>query len=95
MTQKYAWDEAKRAKTLSERGIDFAVVEDFDWDSAQIRVDRRRDYGEARRIARGLIKNRLFILAFVLRGDVIRVISLRKANKREQRSYASLRHPSG
>jgi uncharacterized DUF497 family protein len=49
--------------------------------------DLRRDYGEARYWAVGPIGGRLHVLAFTMRGQVLRAISLRKANERERRRY--------
>ena len=49
--------------------------------------DDRYDYGEDRTQALGLIDGRLHMLAFTMRGDALRVISLRKANPREVKRY--------
>ena len=49
--------------------------------------DTRRDYGEERRLTLGKIEGRLFAVAYTPRGKVIRPISARKANEREQRRY--------
>ena len=48
----------------------------------------RKRYGETRFIAAGLIGVRLFVLTFTLRGNAVRIISLRKANRREVQRYA-------
>jgi uncharacterized DUF497 family protein len=83
----YDWDEAKRADNLAKHGIDFAVVEGFEWDSALMAADGRRDYGELRYSAFGLIEEHLFNLVFTPRAGKVRVISLRRANRREVRHY--------
>lgn len=83
----YDWDEAKRAGNLVKHGIDFAVVEGFEWDSALVAPDARRDYGELRYSAFGLIEEHLFNLVFTPRAGMVRVISLRRANRREVRYY--------
>ena len=83
------WDEDKRQATLLLRGIDFAMVRDFDLTNAQIDPDLRRDYGEVRLKATGMIDGRLFILIFTPRGETLRLISLRKANEREKRAWAN------
>ena len=49
------WDEAKRAANLAKHGIDFLLAEQFDFEGAKIGPDARRDYGEPRFIALGLI----------------------------------------
>lgn len=61
----------------------------FELEDAEIEPDLRRDYGEAREWALGLIGERLFYLAFTRRAGRIRVISLRKANKREFEQWAN------
>ena len=53
----------------------------------EVVADLRRDYGEARCWAIGPIDDRLLVLAFTMRGNVLRAISLRKANARERRRY--------
>ena len=50
-------------------------------------VDDRFDYGETRQVAFGPIRGRLFVCVFVERGATRRIISLRKANSREVKSY--------
>lgn len=81
-------DPAKNARNVAERGID--LVEGgkaFDFTTAVIAVDDRRDYGEVRHVAAGFIGPRLHVLVFTMRGGSCHVISLRKANDREIRSY--------
>jgi uncharacterized DUF497 family protein len=83
------WDEAKRQTNLRKHGIDLAALAHFDWTTAQIEPDNRRDYGEDRFIAVGNVKDRLHKLIFTRRNGRVRVISFRKANRREQRKWAS------
>ena len=83
------WDEPKRQATLLLRGLDFSMVRDLDLDTAVIDPDDRRDYGEARFKATGMIGGRLFIVIFTPRGERFRLISLRKANEREKRAWAN------
>jgi uncharacterized DUF497 family protein/uncharacterized protein (DUF4415 family) len=82
------WDEAKRQRTLQDRGIDFADVTRFDLGTADIRPDLRRDYGELRFRAIGMLDGRLHVLIFTPRAEGVRVISLRRANARECREMA-------
>ena len=83
----YEWDEQKRAANKARHRVDFLVVVDFDWDSALVAPDDRRDYGEERFVSIGPIKGRLHVLIFTRRDATVRIISLRKANKREVRQY--------
>jgi uncharacterized DUF497 family protein len=84
---KIEFDTAKNEKNIRERGISFDLAANFDLETAKIWVDTRKDYGEERYIALGTIGERLFSMVFTVRGDVLRIISLRKANKREVNSY--------
>ena len=81
----YEWDEGKRVLNLIKHSVDFAEIEDFDWDTATIAPSPRR--GEMRYSALGWIENRLHHVVYVERGEYVRIISLRKAGRRETRKY--------
>jgi len=85
----YTFDPAKNALNVKKHGVFFAAAADFDWETALVDVDDRRDYGEPRLIATGLIGNRVYVMVFHLRETSVRIISLRKANRREAQRYAS------
>ena len=87
------WDEDKRRLNRAKHGLDFAEIARFDWASASIAPDGRLDYGEVRLVAIGLIGDRLHVVIFTRRGPMIRVISLRKANAREQNRWRISRTP--
>ena len=84
---EYEWDENKCETNLAKHDVDFDTVRGFDWQTAQVFEDLRFDYGERRFWALGLIEDRLHVLAFTLRDNAVRVISLRKANRREVTYY--------
>jgi uncharacterized DUF497 family protein len=83
----YDWDEAKRIENLDKHGIDFLAVSEFDWSEAIIVADDRRDYGETRLRAYALLHGRLCAIVYTRRTDARRIISFRKANRREQAAY--------
>lgn len=83
----YTWNEDKLALNLKSHKVHFATAQQFEWASATIEPDTRKDYGEARFCAYGLIETRLYCLVFTSRNESIRIISLRKANKREIKRY--------
>ncbi len=87
---QYEWDNEKNRNNQTKHGVDFNLAEQFEWDSAIEFVDNRFDYGENRYCALGYIGHRLYHLVFTYRmkEKVIRIISLRKANKREVLKYA-------
>jgi uncharacterized protein len=81
------YDPGKNEKNIAERGISFDRAAEFDWSSALVVEDMRRDYGEPRFQALGFIEERLHMLVFTPRADATHVMSLRKANKREVKRY--------
>lgn len=83
----FVWDEVKNATNKSKHGLAFEAVYDFEWDHAVILKDDRADYGESRYRAFGLIEDRLHALIYTMRGSDIRIISLRRANQREEKAY--------
>ena len=81
------YDEAKRRETLERRGLDMAHAEEVFDDAHQTVEDTRRDYGERRFQTAGYLRNRLIFVVWTRRGNVRRIISMRKANEREQRYF--------
>lgn len=79
----YDWDEQKRKANLAKHGVDFADADRFDWSRATTEADTRHDYGEARIIATAPIGTRICVLTYTPRHNRLRIINLRKANKRE------------
>ena len=81
------FDSEKDRINRQKHGLSLAAAAEMDFLAAQIIPDDRRDYGETRLWAVAPIGGRLHILAFTMRGDAVRAISLRKANDRERRRY--------
>ena len=84
---KLEFDRDKDRVNLRKHGLSLQAAAGMDLLAAQIIPDDRRDYGEARFRAYGWIGDRLHMLAFSMRGDVVRAISLRKANDRERKRH--------
>lgn len=86
----FEWDEEKREANLVKHGVDFGRMPAlFDGPTVEI-VDRRQDYGETRITCLGEIEGRVYVVAYTWRGANRRIISARKANAREQRTYYAL-----
>jgi hypothetical protein len=86
---KIDYPHPKRDVTLAERGLDMArAAEIFDGATLTV-VDDRKDYGEIRQITIGFLDGRMVVMVWTQRGETRRIISLRKANEREQTAYAS------
>ena len=84
------FDRAKNETNVRTRGLPFSLVKDeFDWATAQVIEDTRNDYGERRYRAFGFIGARLHAVVYTPRPAAMHVISLRKANRREERRYAA------
>lgn len=82
------FDPAKRQRTLETRGLDMAEA-GLVFAGPTITVpDRRKDYAEPRLITLGRLRGRLVVIVWTPRGDANRVISLRKANVREEAAVA-------
>ena len=86
---KITFGQAKDAANISKHGVSLADAADLEWDTAIFWPDTCRNYGEVRMAAIGYIGLRLFCVIFVDRADGRRIISLRKANIREENRYAS------
>ena len=81
------WDEAKRLANRAGHDVDFAQIDGFDWGTCTHASDDRMDYGEPRVVSAGFIDGRLHLVVWTARGDARRIISLRKANDREEKAY--------
>jgi uncharacterized protein len=88
------FDAAKSARNRRDRGIGFERFADMDLETAISVEDARKDYGERRLRVLGTIDGKLHAAVITPRGETIRVISLRRANKREERAYAKERQSS-
>ena len=81
------FDPAKDARNIAERGLPFARVADLDWETAVVIEDVRRDYGEPRLRVMARLDGRLHAAVVTPRGEDLRVISFRRASRREVRLY--------
>jgi len=85
---RFEWDEAKNDVNIRKHGIDFADVVDMFNHPMLTLVDDRENYGEERWIGIGWLKTLIGVVVYTERkGDVIRIISARKAVKQEVRYY--------
>lgn len=85
---KFEFDPKKNAANQKKHNLAFEDVPLLDWPQALIAVDDRTDYGEER--AAALVPDdagRLHVVCYTVRDDVLRAISFRKANNREQRRW--------
>jgi uncharacterized protein len=90
---RISYDPAKNERNIRDRGLSFDAVVDFEFEHALFLVDDRRQYGETRYVAIGMLNQRLHVLCFTETPDGIRVISLRKANAREVSRHVKAQTP--
>ena len=84
---RFDFDPGKDATNLGKHGLSLAAAAELGWEAALVWLDDRADYGEVRMVALAPIGDILFFVAFVDREPVRRIISLRRANRREVNHY--------
>jgi len=81
----YEWDEAKRQSNLDNHGVDFADAVSLNWNMATF--ETQFVSGEKRILSYAPMDRRLYAIVYTRRGAALRIISFRKANKREVLKY--------
>lgn len=84
---KFEWDAAKSRRNLRERRVSFDVVVELFAGHVVEFEDTRRDYGERRVKAVGEVEGVFFACIYTDRDDVRRIISVRRASRRERSDY--------
>ncbi len=85
----FEWDETKRNLNIKKHGIDFINVP-IAFDSYILTIeDNRFDYGEERFVTFGLLEGRVIVIVHTENDDSIRIISIRRATKYEEKAYFS------
>ena len=83
------WDEAKRLKNLSRRGLDFADA-DLVFDGRSIATAPSRRNNEDRFVSTAEIDGKLYTVVWMWRGGNQRIISFRRASDGEERAYRQI-----
>lgn len=83
----FEWDENKSQECRNTRGFDFSIVHDFNFATAVIFIDDRNNYGETRYKAFNKIDDMLYNVVYTVRGQNIRIISVRKVHQKEGKRY--------
>ena len=81
------FDAAKDAANREKHGVSLVLAGELDWKAALVWVDERFEYNEIRMIALAPRTGILYYVTFVNRGEARRIISLRRANRREVKHY--------
>ena len=81
------WDERKNESNLVKHGLGFELAKEVFRSPFVTKKDNRKDYGEKRMIALGVVEQFVLLVVYTMRGDRIRIISARRANEEERRVY--------
>jgi uncharacterized DUF497 family protein len=81
------WDERKRTTNLRQHGLDFVDVEEIFKDETLTIIDDRFDYDEIRYVSFGMLHAMVVAIVYTETDETIRIISLRKATRNEEREY--------
>jgi len=85
---RFEWDEPKAAQNIAKHSLPFEYAARVFLDPNRLDGEgTRRPYGEERRLTLGSIEGRVYAVAYTMRGEIVRLISARKANRRERRKY--------
>jgi len=86
------FDTTKDQANIAKHGMSLADASKLDWRTVITVIDDRKEYGEVREVGFGLIDTRVYCVVFTRRGDALRIISFRKANRREINDYVQARN---
>ena len=84
---EFEWDAAKSERNRVERDLPFELAIELFRGTLVEQVDGRRDYGEMRVQAIGVVGDLTVLCIYTVRGERRRIISLRRANRRERNAY--------
>lgn len=87
MLMKFEWDEHKRRRNLQKHGIDFRGCAQLFRGETLTVEDKRENYGERRFCTVGLLNDRVVTVVHTETDETIRIISIRKATRNEQKRY--------
>lgn len=83
------FDQAKRERTLRDRGLDMARAGEVFAGLHLTRIDDRQDYGEVRFVTAGPLEGRLVVFVWTPRGSARRIISMRHCHDDEAKEVWS------
>jgi uncharacterized DUF497 family protein len=83
---EFGWDLNKSRSNLIKHGIDFETAKNLWLDEDRIEIWAPHPV-EDRGIVIGKHQNKLWTAIFTMRGNVIRIISVRRARKKEAKLY--------
>ena len=83
----FVWDESKRLQNMRKHGVDFAEIEQFEFETALEADVTLAEYRETRTQALGFAGAKLLVVIYTMRGSNFRIISMRRASRKEKDIY--------
>jgi hypothetical protein len=84
----FEWGPAKAKANLKKHGVSFTAAAWVFEDTHRVEwLDSREDYGEERFVTVGEVNAELLSVAYTIRGELIRIISARRASRKEREQY--------
>jgi uncharacterized protein len=83
----FEWDEKKNRANQAKHGIPFDILPECFKGPMLVKLDNRLDYGETRWVAIALLSVVPVVIVYTERGQNIRLISARKADRRERERF--------
>lgn len=84
---RFTWHEPRRQITRQRRGLDFADAELVFAGPIFSFEDDRLDYSETRWVTPGVLRGKVVVVVHTESEDEIHIISMREADKDEQRLF--------
>lgn len=85
----FEWEDTKRKSNIKKHGIDFINAPMIFAGYTLTIEDDRYNYGEERFVTFGILDGRVVVVVHTETEDSIRIISIRKATKYEEKAYFS------
>jgi uncharacterized protein len=85
---EFEWDENKERKNIEKHGIDFDQAKNI-WNGPILEVAGSDRSGEERVVALGTHEHICYAVVYTRRGEKLRIISARRARRKERAHYQS------
>ncbi len=81
------WDEPKNETNFQKHGINFELAQEIFQGPFISKIDDQKEYGETRFLALGTLGEFILLVVYTMRRGNVRIISARRANKKERSVY--------
>ena len=87
--EQFEWDPAKSTANKLKHGIDFDQARALWQDTKRVVTASGYMGPESRQLTIGELDGKMYTAVFTMRGDIIRIISVRRARKQEEANYGA------